>query len=274
MNIDPKESLTLNTYNVRSVEFGAKTELRAGALAVDIVEVIAAARSDPRVNAVQVELVHPGESTRVTAIKDVIEPRVKISGPGQVYPGVAGRPVTSVGVGETNRLAGVAVTALSPIKSYELASPAGGVVGGATGPGSNLFDMSGPGADASPYGALHHICLSLGVSPVLHLDDQNETIHAAALRVADLLANTTLDAPADETEVFGNRPMNADVPSVVYVACMNSPQHYANSLNAYGVAIYGLTRQTPPWVLRPTEILDGAIFGPNEPLRFLQLRDD
>ena len=42
---------------------------------------------------------------------------------------------------------------------------------------------------------------------------------------------------------------------------MNSPQHYANSLNAYGVAIYGLTRQTPPWVLRPTEILDGAICG-------------
>jgi hypothetical protein len=42
---------------------------------------------------------------------------------------------------------------------------------------------------------------------------------------------------------------------------MNSPQHYANSLNAYGVAIYGLTRQTPPWVLGPTEILDGAICG-------------
>ena len=55
--------------------------------------------------------------------------------------------------------------------------------------------------------------------------------------------------------------MNDDVPSIVYVACMNSPQHYANSLNAYGVAIYGLTRQTPPWVLRPTEILDGAICG-------------
>ena len=261
MATDLQESLTLNTFRVNSVEFGPSTEFRGGALTVDKAEITAVAKSDPRVNAVNVEIVHPGESTRVTAIKDVIEPRVKISGPGQVYPGVAGRPVTTVGVGETNCLAGVAVTPLSPIKVYELPSPAGGLVGGAAGPGSNLFDMSGPGAAASPYGSLHHICISLDVSRVLHLDDQNETIHAAALRVSDLLAKTTLDAPADRTEVFGNRLLNDDVPSIVYVACMNSPQHYANSLNAYGVAIYGLTRQTPPWVLGPTEILDGAICG-------------
>ena len=186
MATDLQESLTLNTFRVNSVEFGPSTEFRGGALTVDKAEITAVAKSDPRVNAVNVEIVHPGESTRVTAIKDVIEPRVKISGPGQVYPGVAGRPVTTVGVGETNCLAGVAVTPLSPIKVYELPSPAGGMVGGAAGPGSNLFDMSGPGADASPYGSLHHLCISLDVSPVLHLDDQNETIHAAALRVADL----------------------------------------------------------------------------------------
>ena len=261
MPTNPRESLTLNTYKVRSVQFGPVTEFRDGILTVDRVEITAVAESDPRVNAANVEIVHPGEATRVTAIKDVIEPRVKTSGPGQVYPGVAGRPVTTVGVGKTNRLAGVAVTPLSPIKVYELPSPAGGMVGGAAGPGSNLFDMSGPGAAASPYGSLHHVCISLDVSPLLHLDDQNETIHAAALRVSDLLAKTTLEAPADETEAFSNRPLNDDVPSIVYVACMNSPQHYANSLNAYGVAIYGLTRQTPPWVLGPTEILDGAICG-------------
>ena len=49
MIIDPQESLTLNTYRVNSVEFGARTELRDGALSVDLDEVTAAARSDPRV---------------------------------------------------------------------------------------------------------------------------------------------------------------------------------------------------------------------------------
>ena len=42
---------------------------------------------------------------------------------------------------------------------------------------------------------------------------------------------------------------------------MNSPQHYSNSLTAYGVGIYGVTMQTTPWVLKPTEILDGAKSG-------------
>ena len=256
--------LRLNTFRVGSVEFGADTSLESGALSVSLDQVNSAVRSDPRILGLRSELVHPGESTRVTAIKDVIEPRVKISGPGQVYPGAAGRPVTAVGTGATNLMSGVAVTPLSPIKSYVLSSPAepaASAAGGAAGPGSNLFDMSGPGAEASPYGGLHHLCLIMEVSPSLHLDDQNEAIHAAALRVSDLLAATTLHAEPDETELLGSLPLNEGVPGIVYVACMNSPQHYSNSLSAYGAAIYGLTRQTPPWALRPTEILDGAICG-------------
>ena len=51
MNIDPQESLTLNTYRVNSVEFGARTELRDGALSVDLEEVTAAVEGQiPRVS--------------------------------------------------------------------------------------------------------------------------------------------------------------------------------------------------------------------------------
>ena len=255
------DSLRLNTYRADSLEFGSKTALESGRLTVKLDDVIREVRSDPRIVDLKAELVHPGESTRVTAIKDVIEPRVKTSGPGQVYPGVTGRPVTAVGRGGTNRISGVAVTPLSPLRTYELDDPAQENLGGKVLPASSLFDMSGPGADASPYGKLRHLCLSLSASPSLHLDDQNEAIHAAALRVSDLLAKTTLDAEPDESEDLWSLPLNEGAPGIVYVACMNSPQHYSHSLNAYGVAIYGLTRQTPPWVLRPTEVVDGAICG-------------
>ena len=40
---------------------------------------------------------------------DIIEPRVKVSGPGTTYPGVWGRSNDRVGTGRTHRLGGFAV---------------------------------------------------------------------------------------------------------------------------------------------------------------------
>ena len=254
-------ALTLNTYRVNRVEFGDETAWNAGTLVISEQQVLAAALSDARITGAQVELAHPGESTRVTAIKDVIEPRVKVDGPGEVYPGIGDRDVTAVGRGTTNRLAGIAVVEISAIKAFNVASESASVTGNATGPGSNLFDLSGPGADAAPYGDLHHVCLKLEVSPSLGLDDQNWALHSAALRVSDLLASATIGQTPDEAETFDTSDPKPGLPNVAYISCMNSPEHYSDSLEAYGVGIYGVTMQTPPWVLRPTELLDGAIAG-------------
>jgi sarcosine reductase len=252
--------LTLNTFQVNRLEFGSTTAWNAGTLVVSEEEVLQAALSDTRITGAQVELAHPGESTRVTAFKDVIEPRVKIDGPGVVYPGVDEREITAVGSGSTNRLAGMAVTEISVIKAFLIATDST-VTSNSTGPGSNLFDLSGPGAAATPYGGLHHLCLKLQVSPSLGLDDQNWALHAAALRVSDLLAAATVGKVPDEVETFDTSNPKPGLPNVAYIACMNSPEHYSDSLEAYGVSIYGVTMQTPPWVLRPTELLDGAICG-------------
>ena len=65
----------------------------------------------------------------------------------------------------------------------------------------------------------------------------------------------------DEVEIFDTSNPKPGLANVAYISCMNSPEHYSDSLEAYGVGIYGVTMQTPPWVLRPTELLDGAISG-------------
>jgi len=39
---------------------------------------------------VNVEVVHPGESARITQITDVVEPRIKVQGGGDVFPGLLG----------------------------------------------------------------------------------------------------------------------------------------------------------------------------------------
>jgi glycine reductase len=53
--------------------------------------------------------------------------------------------------------------------------------------------------------------------------------------------------------------VDRELPRAVYITCHRSPQHYANSLIAHWTSIYGFSRQTPPWVLHPNELLDGAI---------------
>jgi hypothetical protein len=52
------------------------------------------------------------------------------------------------------------------------------------------------------------------------------------------------------------------LPGVVYIWGVHSPQAMAGSLTAFCTATYGLTRLTPPWLLHPNEVLDGALTGP------------
>src|SRR5262249_60581727 len=65
---------------------------------------------DTRIREASFSVVRPGDKVRITGIRDVVEPRVKVSGNGQVFPGILA-PVESVGDGRTNRLSGMAVGA-------------------------------------------------------------------------------------------------------------------------------------------------------------------
>jgi glycine reductase len=257
----PERTLTINTYWVQQITFGDKTSLDHGTLTISQDEVLTAILLDSRITSAELELTAPGESTRVTGIKDCIEPRLKVAGPGQTYPGIGDRDVTAVGFGATNRISGMAITLISTVPAFNLASASPESQSGSGRPATNLFDMSGPGANASPYGKLRHVCLILETSPDLHLDDQNWALQTALLRVSDLIAGTTVGESPDEVEVFDTSLHHEGVPGIAYIPCMNSPQHYSDSTEAYGAGIYGVTMQTPPWVLRPAEILDGAICG-------------
>jgi hypothetical protein len=103
------------------------------------------------------------------------------------------------------------------------------------------------------------VALALEAAPELSVWDQNDAAHAAALLVSDRLAAAVVDLEPPEREGFALPPVAPEVPRVVYIMCLRSPEHYAASTTAWWTAIYGLTRQTPPWLLHPNELLDGAI---------------
>src|SRR5438094_25504 len=84
---------------------------------------------------------------------------------------------------------------------------------------------------------------------ILDAHERGGAAHRAALELADRLARTTIGLAAPEERVFGLTPTEKTLPKVVYIVCLRSPQHYAGSLYASWVGIYGMTRLTPPWLL-------------------------
>jgi glycine reductase len=244
--------LELGTFEVRDVRFGPATRWRDGALEVDRAAVLAAVREDARIRSAALEIARPGESVRIWPVRDVIEPRVKVDGPGVVYPGICGRSETAVGRGRTHRLAGVGVVEVSNVNWHD-----------AGGDFVDLYlDMAGPWAELIPQSSLLNVCVVVEPDPALAIEAQNDAVHNAALVVADQLAAAVRGLAAPSYEVFDLAVKDPALPGVVYIWCLHSPQGMSGSLTSFCTATYGLTRLTPPWLLHPNEIVDGAVNGP------------
>lgn len=244
--------LEMGTFPVREVTFGSQTRWHEGVLEISCEELIELIRRDPRIATAEIELARPGESVRIWPVRDVIEPRVKVEGPGTVYPGICGRPITTVGEGRTHRLAGIGVVEVSNVGWHD-----------AGGDYVEVFlDMSGPWAELIPLSKLLNVCVVVEPDTMLGIEAQNDAVHKAALVVADRLAETIREASAPDYEIFELRPGDPSLPKVAYVWCLHSPQAMSGSLTTFCTTIYGLTQLTPPWLLHPNEILDGAITGP------------
>ncbi len=241
--------LELGTFPVKDVVFGRQDRWRDGVLEVDRAGLLRAIARDPRIVHADLQLARPGEPVRITKVRDVLEPRVKVSGPGVVYPGVCGRPVTTVGRGRTHRLQGVAVVESADVEMYEGYDAAVEI----------FLDMSGPAADLTPFGSTLNLCLVVEPDRQISIFDQNDAIHAASLLVTDRLAETVKGLEPPQLETFELTRADPSLPKVVYIWCIRSSEHYSHSPYAHWTAIYGITRLTPPWLLHPNEILDGAI---------------
>ncbi len=100
--------LELGKIHIKDVQFGDVTKIENGVLYVNAEELSAEVLKDDRLIGCHIELARPGESVRITPVKDVIEPRLKISGGGCVFPGVMGK-VAEVGKGVTYCMDGACV---------------------------------------------------------------------------------------------------------------------------------------------------------------------
>ena len=80
--------LEMGNIYIKDIQFADTSKIEDGILYVDKGAVKAVALEDEHIKTVTFDIAKPGESVRITPVKDVIEPRVKVEGKGGVFPGI------------------------------------------------------------------------------------------------------------------------------------------------------------------------------------------
>ena len=242
--------LELQKAKVKNIAWGDKTALLAdGTLQINKEEFIAAAADSEHFKTLDADLARPGESVRVCPVKDVIEPRYKTEGSGQVFPGMLS-DVETVGSGKTFVLEGAAVLTCGRIVGFQ----------------EGIIDMQGPGADYTPFSKTMNAVLVFEPVEGLEAHEYEKACRMAGFRAAFYIAEAAWKAGAhvDTTETYElpcfAEAMKAypELPKVAYIYMLQT-QGLLHDTYVYGVD----AKKIIPSLIHPNETMDGAIVSGN-----------
>jgi sarcosine reductase len=246
--------LEMATTTVSDVRFSNHTRIVAGVVEIDREELRRLLLDgEEAFEDVSLDIVRPGESVRIIHVMDVVEPRWKPA-PESTFPVLMGPPRT-VGQGRTHRLEGVAVVSTSEA-----------VAGEPTYWREAIIDMTGPGAEATPFGAIVNLVLTFTPSATYRdagrpdavienimvgsvlAQRYNRRVRVAELKAAGYLARAAAADEPDRTRIYELSRVGDGLPKVVYFYQLS------------GAVVYGDYLQGRlPTVIHPSEVLDGAV---------------
>ena len=239
--------LELGHINIKDIQFGPESKIEDGVLYVNEDAVKAIVLEDEKIKSCKLDIARPGESVIITPVKDVIEPRVKVEGRGGVFPGVINK-VDTVGEGKTYALKGMAVVTAGKIVGFQ----------------EGIIDMTGPGADYTPFSKLNNLVVVCEPVDGIKQHDYEPAVRFAGFRVAVYLGELARELTPDSTEVFETYGIMEGaeklpgLPRVAYVQMLQS-QGLLHDTYVYGVD----AKKTLSTMMTPTEVMDGAIVSGN-----------
>ncbi len=239
--------LEIGNIFIKDIQFAAEAKVADGVLYVDKAALEKVVLEDETIKSVSFDIAKPGESVRITPVKDVIEPRVKVEGPGGIFPGIIAK-VDTVGSGKTHVLKGMAVVTAGKIVGFQ----------------EGVIDMSGPGAKYTPFSETLNLVMVCEPVEGLKQHDYEKAVRLAGFRVAVALGELGRDVTPDETKVYETCGMKEGIekypnlPRVAYVQMLQS-QGLLHDTYVYGVD----AKKTLSTILWPTETMDGAIVSGN-----------
>ena len=239
--------LELGIIPVKDIQFGPESKVENGVIYVNADELKALLLEDENLKSVELDIARPGESVRIMPVKDVIEPRVKVSGEGAMFPGMISK-VATVGSGRTNVLRGSAVVTTGKIVGFQ----------------EGIIDMCGTGAEYTPFSKLNNLVVICEPADGIEKHAHEKAVRMAGLKAADYVGKLAKDIEAEEIETYETEDVKEGIekypnlPRVAYVLMLQS-QGLLHDTYVYGVD----AKKIVPTILSPTEVMDGAIVSGN-----------
>lgn len=239
--------LELGYIDIRDIQFSAQSKVENGVLYVNADELKALVLEDENLKNVCFDIARPGESVRITPVKDVIEPRVKVEGDGGIFPGMIAK-VDTVGSGKTHVLRGSAIVTAGRIVGFQ----------------EGIIDMTGPGADYTPFSKLNNLVMVCEPIDGLKQPEYEKAVRLAGFKVATVVGELGRNVTPNEIKVFETPSVTEglklypELPRVAYVQMLQS-QGLLHDTYVYGVD----AKRTLSTIIMPTELMDGAIVSGN-----------
>ena len=248
--------LELARHPVHEIRFSDTTRLSDGVLHVSRDEIRDIVSSSGPFRNVELDVAKPGDKTRIINTLDAVQPRHKASGPGTVFPGMVGPPVTT-GEGLDHVLDGIALITV-----------------GEPAPGESIhwrdsvIDMWGAGAPYTPFSRTLNLVVHIKGKAEFDQEEitrqerldfidgsdyaraYNFAARRAGFKVADYLASVAPDSTPETTEVLDLPPVADDLPRVYYVCQLHRDRW-----------LYAERMGWQPTFVHPNEIFDGAVFS-------------
>ncbi|MCL2376377.1 MAG: glycine/sarcosine/betaine reductase component B subunit [Defluviitaleaceae bacterium] len=244
--------LTIGNIRITDIVLGEQSKVENSTLFVNSKELEALLLEDGNIVSVCFDVAKPGESTRITPVKDVIEPRTKVCDGDcncdcGIFPGVVSK-VGTVGKGKTHVLKGMAVVTTGKIVGFQ----------------EGIIDMSGIGAEYTPFSQTINLVLDFVPRDGLAAHDYERSLRLAGLKAANYLGDLAKNIKPDEEIVYEFLSMAEgakkypNLPRVGYVQMLQS-QGLLHDTYVYGVDM----KQSLTTMISPTEVFDGAIISGN-----------
>ncbi|RRD39634.1 beta-aspartyl-peptidase [Leptotrichia sp. OH3620_COT-345] len=239
--------LELGKIHIKDIQFASESKIEKNVLYVNKEELIKEIWNDEAIVSVDLEIARPGESIRITPVKDVIEPRVKTEGRGGIFPGILSK-VDTVGEGKTIALKGMAVVTTGKIVGFQ----------------EGIIDMTGIGAEYTPFSKLNNLVVIAEPAEGVKQHEHEKAVRYIGFKAARYLGELARNLEPEEVKVYETKPLleqiaeYPDLPKVGYVYMLQT-QGLLHDTYVYGVD----AKQIVPTLLYPTEIMDGAIVSGN-----------
>ncbi len=239
--------LEIGNIFIDDVQFASETKVCEKVLYINKQEMLKELSSDERLKSIDIDIARPGEMVRIMPVKDVIEPRVKVKGPGGIFPGFIGK-VDTVGSGRTNVLKGAAVVTTGKIVGFQ----------------EGIIDMAGVGAQYTPFSKTCNVVLTCEKEDGVDQYGHEEAVRLAGFKAAAYLGKAGIKVAPDEVKTYETLPIHEQVkkypnlPKVIYVYMLQS-QGLLHDTYVYGTD----AKKILPTFIYPTEVFDGAVVSGN-----------